>query len=176
MGLPLPISRALKLPLTVLIVVPLVVTGVSGQQIDRRPSLPRADDGAAWRKPLDKLHRPANPQSEIDRAKRAIFGDPSKKLGLPSHGLRRQKAPDEPAAERLTLDPSVSHLDRDGDGSVSQSEYYQGRSRLTSPGIKGDRARERRAQRLRSQFRRTDLNGDGKVSPEEMQLRGSGRF
>lgn len=176
MVLPLPITRALKLSFAVVIVAPLLATATSAQQIDRRPSLPKADDGAAWRKPVDKLYRPANPQNDIDRAKRVIFGDPAKKIGLPSHGINRPKAPEAPVVEPVTLDPAVSHLDRDGDGSVSQSEYLQGRSRLTSPGIKGDRARQRRAQRLRSQFRSTDLNGDGKVSPEEMQLRGSGRF
>lgn len=169
-------SKALKLTFAVMIAVPLVTTALSAQDINRGSGLSKTDEATPWRKPIDKLYRPVNPQSELDRAKRVIFGDPAKKVGLPSHGIQRPKAPNTPSVEPVTLDPAVSHLDKDGDGSVSQNEYFQGRARLTSPGIRGNRSRQRRDQRLKSQFRRTDLDGDGKVTPDELNARGSGRF
>ena len=64
-------------------------------------------------------------------------------------------------------------VDIDGDGAISQSEYFQGRSRLSNLGVKSGRNDQRRTQRLQSQFRNADSNRDGKVSPLELQSVGA---
>jgi len=68
----------------------------------------------------------------------------------------------------VTLDPVVSHLDIDGDGSVSRNEYFQSRSRQSILGVKTSLNYQRRTQRLNSNFSLTNSNGDGRVAPEEL--------
>ncbi|MDA1311026.1 MAG: EF-hand domain-containing protein [Proteobacteria bacterium] len=171
------LTKALKLSLALTVAAPLALaTGALAQQTKRSPLVPEPYKNVPWQKALDKLYRPANPQSDLDKAKRTLFRDPGRKLGLPSHGIKRPTEPNAPVVAPVTLDPAVSHLDSDGDGAISQSEYFQGRSRQSNIGIKTNRNDQRRTERLRSQFRRTDSNGDGKVSPDELKARGTGRF
>ena len=171
------LTKALKLSLALMVAAPLAMaTGALAQQTKRSPYLPKPYKNVPWQKALENYYRPINPQRDIDRAKRTLFRDPGKKLGLPSHGISRPKAPNAPVVAPVTLDPVVSHLDIDGDGSISRSEYFQGRSRQSNLGVKTNRNNQRRTQRLGSQFRQTDLNGDGKVTAAELQSRGSGRF
>ena len=171
------LKKALKLSLALMVAAPLAMaTGALAQKNKRSPYSPKRATIEPWQKALDKYYRPINPQSDLDRAKRSLILDFGKKLGLPSHGIRRPTRPNAPVVAPVTLDPVVSHLDIDGDGSISRSEYFQGRSRLSNLGVKTDRNNRRWTQRLGSQFRQTDLNGDGKVTPEELQSRGSGRF
>ena len=129
------LTKALKLSLALMVAAPLA-TGALAQQTKRSPYLPKPYKNVPWQKALEKYYRPINPQREIDRARRTLFRDPAKNLGLPSHGIRRPRAPNAPVVAPVTLDPVVSHLDIDGDGSISRSEYFQGRSRQSNLGVK----------------------------------------
>lgn len=172
------LAKALKLSLALMVAVPLAMaTGAMAQQTKRSPYLPKPAKIKPWQKKLDRFYRPGRPHTRLNRAKRTLFRDHGKALGLPSHAIIKQpNGPNAPVVAPVTLDPVVSHLDIDGDGSVSRNEYFQGRSRLSNIGVKTGRNNQRRTQRLNSNFRRTDSNGDGKVTPEELQARGSGRF
>lgn len=173
-----PLTKALKFSLAVLIAVPLAMaTGASAQQTKRSPHLPKPAKIKPWQKKLNKSFRPTNPRRRLERARRGLRRDYGKSIGLPAHAkIRQTTAPHSTGATPVTLDPVVSHLDIDGDGSISRNEYFQGRSRLSNLGVKTGRNKNRRSRRLASQFRRTDLNGDGRVTPEELQSRGAGRF
>ena len=63
------LTKALKLSLALMVAAPLA-TGAWAQQTKRNPLLPNPDRIAPWQKALDKLYRPANPQDDLDKAKR----------------------------------------------------------------------------------------------------------
>ena len=171
------LSKAIRLSLASLIVGSLAMaTGALAQQTKRSPYLPKPAKIKPWQQNLDRTYRPPNTQRRLNKAKRSLYRDPGKALGLPSHARTRGPGGTNAAAVPLTLDPVVSHLDTDGDGAISRGEYFQGRSRLSNLGAKTGRNNQRRTRRLSSQFGRTDLNGDGKVTPDELQYRGNGRF
>jgi len=183
------LKKALKLSLALMIAAPLVMaTDALAQRTKRPPYLSNAAKKLrkpakikpvkteSWQKAIDKLYRPANPQIGINKANSTLFRDPGKALGLQSNAISRPTAPNAPVVAPVTLDPAVSHLDINGDGSISRGEYFQGRARLSNLGVKSDRTNQRWKQRLDSQFRRTDLNRDGKVTPEELQSSGGARF
>jgi len=108
---------------------------------------------------------------------RALFSKPRKALGLPSHArIKQPRGPNAPVVAPVTLNPVVSHLDIDGDGSFSRNKYFQGRSRQSNLGVKPSRNYQRRTQRLNSNFRRTNSDGDGRLAPEDLQVCGRGRF
>ncbi len=69
----------------------------------------------------------------------------------------------------------VDRLDVDADGLVSRDEYVRGNDRLPPIGTGPARQRGYR-QRLKSQFGYADQNGDGKVSPQELQSVRGARF
>lgn len=172
------VKFALKLSLALMVAAPLVMaTDASAQRTKRNSKVTKANDkvykNVPWQKTLDRYFRSANPQIEIDKAKNTVFRDQSAVLGLPSNVIRQPSRPNVPVVAPVTLAPVVSHLDADGDGAISQSEYFQGRSRLSNIGVKSDRNSQRRTQRLQSQFRNADSNRDGKVSPLELQSVGS---
>ena len=168
------LTKVLKLLIAAMIAIPLAMaTGASAQQTSRSVDLPKPAKVKPWQKKLNKSLRRPNPQRRLNKIRRSLRRDRGKSIGLPDHAKLKQ--PKKTTAP-VTLDPAVSHLDIDGDGAISRSEYIQGRSRLSHLGIGPSRTNERRAQRLRSQFRRTDLNGDGKVTADELRYRGSGRF
>ena len=169
--------NALRLSL-VLTMAGLLVTANDAwaQRSDRGYSLPRPAKVKPWQKRIDRYYRRINPdpQRRLKKAERKLYGDPGKLLGLPSNPkLKGKGGPKASASAPLGLDPDVANLDSDGDGSISRSEYLQGRSRLMSL---NSRVNGRQRQRLESQFRHTDLNRDGKVTPDELRYRGTGRF
>jgi hypothetical protein len=171
-------TKALKLSLALMVAAPLVMaTGALAQQTKRSPYLPKPAKIKPWQKKLDRTYRPRNQRRRLNRAKRSLNRDFGKQLGLPSHAkINQPKGPNAPVVAPVTLDPVVSHLDIDRDGSISRSEYLQGRSRLSNFGVKTNRNNQRQTKRLASQFRRADSNRDGKVSAQELQSYGSGRF
>jgi hypothetical protein len=172
------VNYVLKLCLALMIAAPLALaTGAQAQQTKRSAYLPKPAKVKPWQKRLDRLYRSRNPQRRLSKARRSLNRDFGKQLGLPSHArINQPKGPNAPVVAPVTLDPVVSHLDLDGDGSISRNEYFQGRSRLSNFGVKTNRNNQRRVRRLTSQFRRTDSNGDGIVSPSELRSRGGGRF
>ena len=172
------LKKAPKVVLALMVAVPLAMaTGASAQQTKRSPNSPKPAKIKPWQKKLDKYFQPRLKQSRLERAQRSLKRDFGKQLGLPAHAKTHQlKGPNAPVVASPTLDPVVSNLDIDGDGSISRDEYFQGRSRLSNLGVKTDRNNQRRTKRLNSNFRRTDTNGDGRVSPDELQARGSARF
>ena len=175
------LKKALKLSLAVMVAMPLMMaTDASAQRKKRSTNTTKAFKksykNVPWQKSLDKYFRRANPQSDVDKAKNLLFRDHARALGLSSNAIRRPTRPNAPVVAPITLDPVVSHLERDGDGSVSRAEYFQGRSRLSNIGVKTGRNNQRRTSRLQSQFRNADSNRDGKVSPLELQSVGNGRF
>jgi hypothetical protein len=168
------LKLSLKLSLAILIILPLVMaTEAVSQQTKRHANLPK---NQPWQKALEQLYPPNNSQSELDRAKGVLYRDPGRVIGLPSNAIRRPTSPSAPVVAPVTLAPSVSRLDTNRDGAISRSEYIQGRSRQTNFGFKANRLSQRHSKRLSSQFRDTDLNRDGKVTAQELQTRGSGRF
>ena len=168
------LKLSLKLSLAVAIALPLAITTeAQAQQTRRHSDLPK---NQAWQKALEQLYPPTNSQSELDRARGVLYRDPGRVIGLPSNAIRRPTRPNAPVVAPVTLAPSVARLDANRDGSISRSEYIQGRSRLPNLGGKSNRLNQRYSRRLSSQFSRTDLNGDGKVTAQELQSRGSGRF
>ena len=172
------VKLALKLSLALMVAAPLVMaTDASAQRTKRNSKVTKANNkvykNVPWQKTLDRYFRPANPQIEIDKAKNTVFHDQGAVLGLPSNRITQPNRPNAPVVAPVTLAPVVSHLDIDGDGAISQSEYFQGRSRLSNLGVKSGRNDQRRTQRLQSQFRNADSNRDGKVSPLELQSVGA---
>ena len=165
------LKKALRLSLALMVAAPLAMaTGALAQQTKPAKFKP-------WQKKLDRLYLPRRTRSGLNWANRTLFRNPGKALGLPSHvRIKQPRGPNAPVVAPVTLDPVVSHLDIDGDRSVSRNEYFQGRSRQSNLGVKTSFNYQRRTQRLNSNFRRTDSNGDGRVTPEELQARGSGRF
>jgi hypothetical protein len=181
MKLSLALRYALKLSLALMVAAPLVMATDAFAQRKKRTSstskvFKKSYRNVPWQKALDKYYRSNTPQSAADKARRTVFRDPTRVLGLPSNKITKPNQPNAPVVAPVTLAPAVSHLDSDGDGSVSRAEYFQGRSRLTNFGVKTGRNNQRRTKRLQSQFRRADSNRDGKVSPLELQAVGNGRF
>jgi len=178
MALSSTLKKALKLSLALMVAAPLAMaTGALAQQTKRSRYLPKPAKIKPWQKKLDGLYLPRRTRSGLNWANRTLFRNPGKALGLPSHvRIKQPRGPNAPVVAPVTLDPVVSHLDIDGDRSVSRNEYFQGRSRQSNLGVKTSFNYQRRTQRLNSNFRRTDSNGDGRVTPEELQARGSGRF
>lgn len=138
------------------------------------------DPLAAKKSPADrriqKFFNRGIPQTKADRAARRLFDDPLRKFGLPENKLNDPKAPASTGATEPVFDPGVATLDSDGDGSVSRTEYFRGRTRLVSPGRNNDLRTRSLQRRLNSRFRQADANGDGKVSPAELQSNGGTRF
>ena len=167
------VTKALTLSLALAVAAPLVIIDSANAQKPRRhaniPKLP-------WQKALENLNRRSNPQSDLERAKRSLYSDPARALGLPANRVFRPPQPDAAAGVAPTLGPAVSRLDTNRDGAISRTEYLQGRSRLPNLGVRSNRLNQRWNRRLQSQFRRTDTNRDGKVSAQELQARGNARF
>lgn len=177
MMLPSTLAKAIKLSIAVTVAGSvLAATGAFAQNSKRIPRMPQQYRNLPWQDTLEKHYRAANPQSEIDKARSTLFRDPTRVLGLPSNEVNRQRPSNAPSAAPAAQDPAMAQLDVNGDGAISRSEYFQGRSRSTSLGYRSGTANQRQNQRLRSQFRDTDFNRDGKVTPDELQARGVGRF
>jgi hypothetical protein len=107
------------------------------------------------------------PRILVDRAFGNLNRDPLERLGFGRH----VRLPGEPKAAEPsapTLDHGVSRLDTDGDGLASRNEYAQGNDRRPAIGA-GPTLQRGYRQRLNSQFSYADQNGDGKVSPQELQ-------
>jgi len=177
------LTKGLKLALALMVAAPLVMaTDAEAQRKKRSRSAPKAAKTVkrakveSWQDAIKKLYPSANPQSDVDKAKSSLYRDPGKAIGLPKNPIIHPTSPTAPAVAPVTLDPALSALDSDGNGSISRKEYLQGRTRIMSPGVRTNRLSQRQAQRLKSQFRRTDLNRDGVVTAEELQASGGGRF
>jgi hypothetical protein len=153
-----------------------VIWSGAGAQTQRGYKDPLAPKRSSIDKKLQRHFNPGIPQTKADRAARRIFDDPLRKLGLPGNNPNNPTTQSSPGVTAPVFDPGVAHLDRDGDGAVSRSEYFQGRSRLITPGRNADRRAQSHRRRLDSRFRRADTNRDGKVSPAELKATGVTRF
>lgn len=153
-----------------------VVGSPASAQTQRGYKDPLAPKASPADKRLKKFFNRGVPQTKADRAARRLFQDPLRKLGLPENRLNNPNPSTAPGATVPVFEPGVARLDADRDGSVSRTEYFQGRTRLVSPGRNaGQRTRSHR-RRLDSRFRQADVNGDGMVSPAELKARGGARF
>ena len=177
MMLPSALIKALKLSIAVLVAGSvLAANDAFAQKSKRIPRMPAQYRNLPWQDTLEKHYRAANPQTEIDKARSTLFRDPTRVLGLPSNEINQQKPSKTPSATPGAQDPALVQLDANGDGAISRSEYFQGRSRPTNLGYRSETAKQFQDQRLRSQFRDTDFNRDGKVTADELAARGGGRF
>jgi hypothetical protein len=127
-----------------------------------------------WDDKVKRFYSRGDPQQEIDRARRRLYDDPLHRLGVPENRFEDPHAPDAPRTAPPAFDPGVSRLDNDRDGAISREEYFQGRTRLITPGFRGEQRQRRHQERLDSRFRDADRNRDGKITAEELQR--SGRF
>jgi hypothetical protein len=135
----------------------------------QRSSTFKADEAKALR----KLYR--DPLAEKDPLAK-MNRDPLLKDGFGNHPKLPQ-APANSAPPAPVFDPGVARLDRNNDGSVSLDEYVRGRNRsATSGGAVSGRAQQQYREKLRSRFGFADQNGDGQVSPEELQGVSGARF
>lgn len=170
-------KNALKLSLALTVAGLLAAANDAQAQRSRSgASLPRPAKIKPWQERVDRYFRRMHPdpRRHLKKAERTLYRDPGKALGLPSNPkLNGKGGPKASGSATTGLNPAVANLDTNGDGSISRSEYLQGRSRLSSL---NRRVNEHQRQRLKSQFRHTDLNRDGKVTPDELRYRGTGRF
>lgn len=120
--------------------------------------------------------RGPDPVERFDLSLRKLNQDPMMRLGfpanpaLPAEGEAGDAVPPPPAFDLY------SGLDRDRDGAISKSEYFQGRTRALPAGPRGAAMRKVQRQRLESRFRSADRDGDGKISPEELEELQNHRF
>lgn len=165
---------------TATIVASLLMTTVMWSTVNAQTQRGYKDPLAPKTSPADKKLREffnrGVPQTKTDRAAKRLFKDPLRKFGLPKNRLNDPDGPTAPSVTEPVFDPGIAHLDADGDGTVSRSEYFQGRTRLVSPGRDSDRRTRSLQRRLDSRFRQADSNGDGVVSPAELQATGGARF
>lgn len=161
-------------------------TQASPPEFKQGPTNPNARTVMPWDRKLGKFYQrqkgTAPPRIPVDRAFEKLNRDPMAKINrdpLARLGFGRHvRLPGEPKAAKPsapTFDPGVSRLDADGDGLVSRDEYVRGNDRLPPIGTGPARQRGYR-QRLKSQFGYADQNGDGKVSPQELQSVRGARF
>lgn len=147
------------------------------------PSQRRRQGGIAdlpWERDLKKYYQrrdriirgPA--ASTPRRAKKPAF-DPYKVLGITRNrpvGLDPQQSlPEDPV-----FDPYVAGLDANGDSAVSKAEYFRKRLRFGAASNRLPGRNRRHIMRLDQQFRSADLNRDGKITADELQLSGQSRF
>ncbi|MBK19825.1 MAG: hypothetical protein CMM52_13410 [Rhodospirillaceae bacterium] len=153
-------------------------------------AIPFSTDGAAqgynqrslqpWERELQKFYNQRRkilePQihNPVRETLRKLRRDPLSKLGLPSHGrLAPQGSPgDAPPA----LSPYVSGYDSNGDGAISRDEYFSRQRRSFGYGAANASRRQRALSKLESQFRRADIDRDGKVTAEELSSQPGVRF
>jgi hypothetical protein len=161
-------------------------TQASPPEFKQGPTNPNARTVMPWDRKLGKFYQrqkgSAPLRIPVDRAFEKLNRDPMAKINrdpLARLGFGRHvRLPGEPKAAKPsapTFDPGVSRLDADGDGLVSRDEYVRGNDRLPPIGTGPARQRGYR-QRLKSQFGYADQNGDGKVSPQELQSVRGARF
>lgn len=128
-------------------------------------------------------------QGDVDRAlnpKLPEYENPLEKRireGLETVGLPPQPKlnPDSAGEEAPVVEPGLSEsvlprLDTNRDGFVSRSEYFSGRQRNTVAGSQGTSRALARQRRFDSRFRGADRNGDGKLSPTEIDAMKGRRF
>jgi hypothetical protein len=153
-----------------------VIGSAAVAQTQRGYKDPLAPKTSSGDRKLQKFFSRGVPQTKTDRAARRLLNDPLRKLGLPENRLNDPKAATVPGAAPPVFESNVRHLDADGDGSVSRTEYFQGRTRLVSPGRNTARRNRAQQRRLDSRFRQADSNRDGRVSPAELKATGGVRF
>ena len=148
--------------------------GAMAQQT-RDPLLPSADKLRPWEKKLERFYSRGNPQSEVDKATKRLYSDPLQKFGLPENKPLLPSETPQPEVTAPTLQPGVVELDRNSTGSITRDEYFRGRIGVMTLQERVSSRGRRMINRLNSQFRRADRNGDGIVTPLELQ-QGGGRF
>lgn len=128
-----------------------------------------------WEKDANKFFNQGLPKVDnpIDRRIREGL----RKLGLPDQPEPDTGRQTEPEAEPPGLSQTVlPRLDRDGDGSVSRSEYMGSRQRPAVAGQRGIQMHLQRQERLDSRFRAADRNRDGRLTGEEIDEMEGRRF
>ena len=172
MAFSLRLSRAAVLAAAAIVLAaPAILPGGAAAQGTQPGAGPAA---APWDDKVKRFFSRGDPQQEIDRATRGLYDDPLHRLGVPENRLEDPHAPDAPPPAPPAFDPGVSRLDGDRDGAISREEYFQGRTRLITPGSRSEQRHRRHQERLDSRFRDADRNRDGKITPEELQR--GGRF
>lgn len=152
---------------TIALAIPVAHVNVAAAQQTQtgQPAAPEWDDR------VKRFYGRGDTQREIDGATRRLYEDPLHKHGAPENRLDDPRTPDS-ASGAPHFDSGVRRLDDNRDGAISRQEYFQGRSRMVAPGLRGDDRLRRQQERLNSQFRDADRNRDGKVTPDELR-RGS---
>lgn len=107
---------------------------------------------------------------------RRFYGDPARALGLPANPNLPDPLTGAPATSPLEFAPTVSPLDINGDGAVTQQEYFNARARFVPGGAQGTARARRARERLISQFRALDADRDGRITPNETALYPNPRF
>jgi hypothetical protein len=140
------------------------------QRYSRQPALPDPirDREAAER---ERLRRLGLPYYDPEAAKAATKTAP----GAVPGGVGATASPSQSPTLR-DLDRNYSRHDSNRDGVISRGEYLNSRARVTPPAARNTFRERIFQERAASRFRANDRNGDGRLSPDELQDLRNPRF